>query len=166
MDLYVFQVGPKNSGGSHLSRVRLILIASDVIWFIIRRKDRPYLRDSIFQMFQVTFSEQALRELSKLETRDQMQLIEPISNLTAVELAHPKEPLGRFHRDEKTFFRLRAGDFRVYFEIQGNDTIYCEYILHKNTLTDFVFRTKLPVSEEQLLEQHQSFWKYLESLKK
>ena len=117
-------------------------------------------------MYQVTFSEQALLELSKLGTREQMQLIEPISNLTAVELAQPKEPLGRFHRADKIFYRLRAGDFRVYFEVLNEDTLLCEYILHKNTLTDFVFRTKLPVSEEQLLEQHQSFWKYLESLKK
>lgn len=117
-------------------------------------------------MYQVTFSEQAMHELSKLGTREQMQLIEPLSNLTAGELANPKEPIGKVNRAGKIFYRLRAGEFRIYFEILDNETIYCEYILHKNTLTDFVFRTKLPVSEEQLLEQHQSFWKYLESLKK
>lgn len=117
-------------------------------------------------MYQVTFSEQALHELSKIGTREQMQLIEPISNLTTAELSHPKEPIGRFTRGDKVFYRLRSGDFRIYFEILDNDTVYCEYILHKNSLTDFVFRTKLPVSEEQLLEQHQSFWKYLESLKR
>jgi mRNA-degrading endonuclease RelE of RelBE toxin-antitoxin system len=117
-------------------------------------------------MYQVTFSEQALHELGKLATREQMQLIEPISTLTAAELAHPKEPIGKFNRDNKIFYRLRSGEFRIYFEILDHETLYCEYILHKNTLTDFVFRTKLPVSEEQLLEQHQSFWKYLESLKR
>jgi mRNA-degrading endonuclease RelE of RelBE toxin-antitoxin system len=117
-------------------------------------------------MYQVTFSEQALHELSKLDTREQMQLIDPISSLTPTELAHPTEPVGRFNRGDKVFYRLRAGEFRIYFEILNSETLYCEYILHKNTLTDFVFRTKLPVSEEQLLEQHQSFWKYLESLKK
>jgi mRNA-degrading endonuclease RelE of RelBE toxin-antitoxin system len=117
-------------------------------------------------MYQVTFSEQAMHELSKLETREQMHLLEPISNLTATDLARPREPIGKLSRDGKVFYRLRTGDFRVYFETRDGDTLYCEYILHKNTLTDFVFRTKLPVSEEQLLEQHQSFWKYLESLKK
>lgn len=117
-------------------------------------------------MYQVTFSEQAMHELGKLDTREQMQLIEPISNLTANDLARPREPVGKFNRGGKIFFRLRSGDFRVYFEIQDSDTLYCEYILHKNTLTDFVFRTGLPVSEEQLLEQYDSFWKYLESLKK
>ncbi len=117
-------------------------------------------------MYQVTFSEQAMHELDKLGTREQMQLIEPISNLTGADLAHPREPIGRFNRDGKIFYRLRSGEFRVYFETVDADTIFCEYILHKNTLTDFVFRTRLPVSDEQLLEQHQSFWKYLESLKK
>lgn len=117
-------------------------------------------------MYQVTFSEQALHELGKLDTREQMQLIEPISSLTPAELAHPREPIGRFNRGNKVFYRLRSGEFRIYFETLGEETIFCEYILHKNTLMDFVFRTKLPVSEEQLLEQHQSFWKYLESLKR
>lgn len=117
-------------------------------------------------MYQVTFSEQAMHELHKLGARDQMLLIEPISNLTADDLAHPREPMGRFHRGNKIFYRIRCGEFRVYFEIREVETLFCEYILHKNSLTDFVFRTKLPVSEEQLLEQHQSFWKYLESLKR
>jgi len=119
-----------------------------------------------FIMYQVTFSEQSLQELGKLSTREQMSLVESISNLTPTELDHPKEPVGRFHRNAKTFYRLRAGDYRIYFEVIEHETLYCEYILHKNTLTDFVFRTKLPISEEQLLEQHHSFWKYLDSLKK
>lgn len=117
-------------------------------------------------MYQVTFSNQAMHELSKLDTRDQMQLIDPISSLSASDLARPREPVGKLNRGGRVFYRLRTGDFRIYFEKQDNDTLYCEYILHKNTLTDFVFRTKLPVSEEQLLEQHQSFWKYLETLKR
>ena len=34
------------------------------------------------------------------------------------------------------------------------------------TLEDALFRLKLPVSEQQLVEQHSKFWKYLESLTK
>lgn len=117
-------------------------------------------------MYQVNFSNQAMHELSKLDKREQMQLIEPITTLSSADLARPREPLGKLNRDGRIFYRLRIGDFRLYFETQNADTLFCEYILHKNTLTDFVFRTGMPVSEEQLLEQHQSFWKYLESLKK
>ncbi len=115
-------------------------------------------------MFQVTFSEQSIGELNKLDKLEQLEVIEPLSNLTTAELANPREPLGRFSREGTTFYRLRAGDYRLYFEQQEEEALFTHYILHSNSLTDFVFRTKLPISEEQLIEQHHSFWKYLESL--
>jgi mRNA interferase RelE/StbE len=46
------------------------------------------------------------------------------------------------------------------------DTLHTLYILHKNSLEDWLYRMKLPVSEQQLVEQHSKFWKYLESLTK
>jgi mRNA interferase RelE/StbE len=116
-------------------------------------------------MYQVTFSEQAMRELNRLDQLAQLDAIEPISGLRPEQLAHPREPLGRFHRGEKEFYRLRAGDFRFYFDVRG-DTLHVDYILHKNSLEDFLLRNKLPVSEQQLVEQHSKFWKYLESLTK
>ncbi|TVR47675.1 MAG: cytotoxic translational repressor of toxin-antitoxin stability system [Puniceicoccaceae bacterium] len=117
-------------------------------------------------MYQVTFSEQSIRELNRIDKLIQLELLEPLGNLTARELEHPREPLGSFTRDGIRFFRLRSGDYRFYFEIRPPDSLFVHYILHSNSWTDFVFRTKLPVSEEQLLEQHQSFWKYLETLGK
>ncbi|MGB0744923.1 MAG: type II toxin-antitoxin system RelE family toxin [Opitutales bacterium] len=115
-------------------------------------------------MFQVNFSEQSMRELNQLDTRSQMILVEVISTLTQHQLEHPNEELGRFHRGGKTYYRVRAGEFRIYFEQQG-DALFAHYILHKNTLSDFIFRSKLPVTEEFLAEQRDSFWKYLESLR-
>ena len=47
-----------------------------------------------------------------------------------------------------------------------NDILFSHVILDKNSMGDFIFRTKLPFKEEQAIEQHQSFWKYLESLRK
>lgn len=117
------------------------------------------------QMYQVTFSDQAMRELNRLEKTTQLAVVEPISDITPENLAHPREPLGRFHRAGRVFYRLRAGDYRFYFEA-GTDTLHVDYILHKNSLEDFLLRNKLPVSEQQLVEQHSKFWKYLESLTK
>ena len=114
-------------------------------------------------MYQVTFSDQSMRELNKLEKLAQMAAIEPISRLSPDDLANPREPLGRFSRSGKVFYRLRAGDFRFYFEVHG-DTLHTQYILQKDSLEDLLFRMKLPVSEQQLFEQHSKFWKYLESL--
>ena len=120
----------------------------------------------VYIMFQVTFSEQSLNELRQLDMIGQMELLEPISNLTLAHLANPREPLGRFHRDGTVFYRLRANDYRIYFEMQKNETLYAHYILHRNSVADFLFRTKLPINEDQLVENHQSFWKYLETLNK
>lgn len=116
-------------------------------------------------MYQVTFSEQSLHELNQLDKLTQLELIEPISNLKPSDLDHPREPLGKFTRGGKEFYRLRAGDYRFYFEVLG-ETLHTDYILHKNSLEDFLLRNKLPVSEQQLVEQHSKFWKYLESLTK
>lgn len=116
-------------------------------------------------MYQVTFSEQAMHELNRLDQLAQLEVIEPIGSLRPDDLAHPREPLGRFHRGQKEFYRLRAGEFRFYFEARG-ESLHVNYILHKNSLEDFLLRNKLPVSEQQLVEQHSKFWKYLESLTK
>lgn len=116
-------------------------------------------------MYQVTFSEQSMRELNRLDKIAQLEAIDPISKVSASDLANPREPLGKFSRGGKDFYRLRAGEFRFYFQVQG-DTLHTHYILHKDSLEDALFRLKLPVSEQQLFEQHNKFWKYLESLAK
>ena len=116
-------------------------------------------------MFQVNFSTQAMQELNRLDKIEQLEAIMPISSLTASDLAAPREPLGRFNRAGHVFYRLRAGEFRFYFEVTG-DMLLVTYILHKNSLEDFLLRNKLPVSEQQLVEQHSKFWKYLEGLTK
>lgn len=115
-------------------------------------------------MFQVNFSDQSMHELNKLDTPSQMLLVEVVSTLKQEQLDNPSEELGRFHRNGRTYYRVRAGEFRIYFE-QDGDALFAHYILHKNTLSDFIFRFKLPFSEEFMLEQQDSFWKYLESLR-
>lgn len=115
-------------------------------------------------MFQVNFSEQSMYELNQLNQHSQMMLMETFSNLSQEQLDNPNDELGRFNRNGKTFYRIRAGDFRIYFEKDKN-TLFAHYILHKNTLSDFVFRFKLPITEEFMIEQHDSFWKYLESIR-
>lgn len=116
-------------------------------------------------MYQVNFSEQSMAELNQLDIDKQLPLIEKLSSLTRDDFDRINDDLGKFTRDGKIFYRLRAGDYRIYFEAQ-DDTLYSHFILHQHSLADFVFRFKLPYNEETLVEQHQSFWQYLESLKK
>lgn len=115
-------------------------------------------------MFQVTFSDQSMEELNKLETLQQMELVDQISKLTPRDLKNPHGALGIFNRKGKTFYRLRAGDYRIYFEQVDEETLLSHFILHHHTMADIAFRNGMPVSQETLLERKQSFWKYLESL--
>ena len=116
-------------------------------------------------MFQLTFSDLSMHELNMLPQKEQLVLVDQLSSLTDEILSSDSEHIGRFQRGGKTFYRLRVGGFRSYFTRDG-DTLTCHCILHKNTLSDFIFRCKLPVKDEQLLEKDQSFWQYLEGLAK
>lgn len=115
-------------------------------------------------MFQVNFSEQSMLTLNELDTRSQLMLIEIVSSLSQEQLNNPNEELGRFQRNGTTYYRVRAREFRIYFEQQG-EALFGHYILHKNTLTDFIFRSKLPITEEFMVEQSDSFWAYLETVR-
>jgi mRNA interferase RelE/StbE len=113
-------------------------------------------------MFQVTFSDQAMLELNKLPTLNQMTVVEAFSGLTATELAAGKADLGKVRREGLTYYRLRVGDFRVYFEAKG-ESLHAHFILHRHTYQDFAFRTHLPVDiDEQAVEANKAFWTYLE----
>jgi mRNA-degrading endonuclease RelE of RelBE toxin-antitoxin system len=116
-------------------------------------------------MFEVNFSEQSMRELNRLDPFVQMQLIERVSSVKREQLDQPGDEIGCFQREGRTYYRVRAGDFRIYFEIREH-SLYAHYILPKNSLTDFLFRFKMPVKEDFIFEQTDSFWDYLESLRK
>ena len=116
-------------------------------------------------MFQVTFSDQSLSVLNSLPQSEQLSLIDELSSLTNGILTGSDTGIGRFRRNKKSFYRLRLDELRVYFE-KIDIALHCHFILPKNSLNDFLFRCKMPASEEAVLENHQSFWEYLESLAK
>ena len=108
------------------------------------------------EMFQVTFSKQCMRALNSLPKHEQLTLVDKISSLNEQSLQKPSGDLGKFNRKGHSFYRLRADEHRIYFEQDGNQ-LKCHFILHKNTLSDFIFRCKLPIGNEQKLEEHNSF---------
>ena len=117
-------------------------------------------------MHQITFSDQSVNEFNKMEKLSQLQFISNLSAICDAWLQEENPEVKNFKRDGKNIYRCKVDGLRVYFEIRDNETIFCNYILHQYTLTDFIYRMKLPVTEEQMLEQYDSFWKYLESLYK
>jgi mRNA interferase RelE/StbE len=120
----------------------------------------------VHSMYQLTFSEQSLGELDGLDRNKQLQLVSGISELAEKAFKGKQSSIPSFQRNGKTFYRLKIDTFRIYIEKIDDSSIVCHYVLPQHTLSDFLFRAKFPVSEEQMVEQHTSFWKYLESLKK
>ena len=114
-------------------------------------------------MFQVTFSNQSLSILNSLKQGEQLVLMDKLSSLSNDILDGSNNEIGKFNRNGKLYHRLRIGTFRIYFE-KVKIALHCHFILPKNSFNDFLFRCKLPASEESLLEEQQGFWDYLEKL--
>ena len=68
---------------------------------------------------------------------------------------------GVVERDGKQLYRYRAKDYRIYFE-RAAEGITVHRVLHKNTIRDFLFRAKLPMTEDDQLGQQKGFWKLIE----
>ena len=71
------------------------------------------------------------------------------------------ESFGKIERGGTSFFRFRAGEYRVYFEVLDQNVIV-HRVLHKNTFSDLLFRTKLPVGEDEELGKSKHFWNLID----
>lgn len=112
-------------------------------------------------MLQIIFSQVSARELAAMPRQLQIELLDDFQVLpTDFQMADEK--FGRLTRAGKTIYRYRVKDYRIYFEKKdGIVNVLC--ILSKNSLKDFFYRTKLPISEDQLLQDNPKFWQLLES---
>lgn len=73
---------------------------------------------------------------------------------------------GRVQRDGRHLLRYRAKDYRIYFE-KHPDGILIHRVLHKNTIRDFLFRSSLPMDEEDKeLGGAKEFWRLIEEAEK
>ncbi len=72
------------------------------------------------------------------------------------------ERFAEISRAGKKLYRFRAKDYRIYFEILDGG-VRVHRVLHKNTVQDFLFRSKLPVSEDEALAHSKTFWKLIEA---
>ena len=109
-------------------------------------------------MFQIVFNEISAAEMSALPTELQLELLSEFQVLPEDLDALDPARFGKILRDGKTLFRYRAKDYRIYFE-RAAEGITIHRVLHKNTIRDFLFRTKLPmVEEDRSLAEKPGFW--------
>ena len=112
-------------------------------------------------MFQIIFNELSAAEMSALPKRMQLDLLEQFQILPE-DLDHlDAKHFGVIEREGKKLYRYRAKDYRIYFA-KTDEGIKVHRVLNKNTFRDFLFRSKLPVSEDQQLGKAREFWKLIE----
>ena len=112
-------------------------------------------------MFQIIFNELSAAEMSALPKPLQLELLSEFQILPEDLDKLDARRFGTVHRAGKTLFRYRAKDYRIYFEKRA-EGIAVHRVLHKNTFRDFLFRSKLPMAEDDQLAKNREFWKMIE----
>jgi mRNA-degrading endonuclease RelE of RelBE toxin-antitoxin system len=112
-------------------------------------------------MFQIIFNELSAAEISALPKSLQLDLLAEFQIMPEDLDQLDSQRFGVIERQGKKLFRFRAKDYRIYFEktVEG---VTVHRVLHKNTFRDFLFRSKLPVSEDAQLGENREFWKLIE----
>jgi mRNA-degrading endonuclease RelE of RelBE toxin-antitoxin system len=112
-------------------------------------------------VFQIIFNELSASELSALPKSLQLDLLAEFEIMPEDLDRLDSKRFGLIERHGKKLYRFRAKEYRIYFEKTG-EGITVHRVLHKNTLRDFLFRSKLPISEDAQLGQAKEFWKLIE----
>ena len=113
-------------------------------------------------MLQVVFNEISAAEMSQLPTETQLELLDEFQvNPEDLEAMGETEAYGVIEREGKKLYRYRAKDMRLYFQV-SDGSVVVHRVLHKNTLQDFLYRSKLPLAEDEALSQSKVFWELIE----
>src|SRR3954467_12417298 len=112
-------------------------------------------------MLQIVFNEISAAEMAALPKEMQLDLLTEFQFLPEDLDQLDMEKFGAVERDGKRLFRYRAKDYRIYFE-RREEGITVHRVLHKNTIRDFLFRSKLPMAEDDQLSKTREFWKLIE----
>lgn len=107
-------------------------------------------------MLQIVFNEISAAEISQLGTLEQLQVFDDFQ-VTHEDLENlDGDRFGKIIREGKTLYRFRSDDWRFYFEV-ADQHVVVHRVLHKGTLSDFLYRSKLS-SEDEDLADSKHFW--------
>jgi len=112
--------------------------------------------------FQIIFNPTSARELSKLPKELQLEVLGDFRGFPQDVRSQDLERFGKLERQGKRLYRYRLGDYRVYFE-RSELGIIIHRILNRNTLKDFLFRSRLPTGEDEALQDNPKFWELMET---
>jgi mRNA-degrading endonuclease RelE of RelBE toxin-antitoxin system len=112
--------------------------------------------------FQIIFNPTSAAELSRMPKELQLQILGDFRGLPQEVMSTDLEHFGKLERSGKVLHRFRIGDYRIYFE-RHDLGVVVHRILSRNTLKDFLFRSSLPLREDEALEKNPKFWELIEA---
>jgi mRNA-degrading endonuclease RelE of RelBE toxin-antitoxin system len=113
-------------------------------------------------VIQTIFTDISAAEMAALSKDLQLELLMEFEILPEDLESLDRSRFGKVRRDGHTLYRCRAGDYRIYFEKHPKG-ILVNRVLHKNTIRDFLFRSNLPMDEEdEHLGREKGFWKLID----
>ena len=112
--------------------------------------------------FQIIFNPTSAAELARMPKELQLSILGEFRGLPQEVMSTELERFGKLERTGKTLHRFRIGDYRVYFE-RHELGVVVHRILSRNSLKDFLFRSSLPIGEDEALQQNPKFWELIEA---
>jgi mRNA-degrading endonuclease RelE of RelBE toxin-antitoxin system len=112
-------------------------------------------------MYQIVFNEISAAEMARIPKKLQLELLAEFQFLPDDLDSLDSKAFGIIEREGKRLYRYRTMDYRIYFE-RSPEGVLVHRVLHKNTIRDFLFRSKLPMGEDEQLQEHSGFWKLIE----
>jgi mRNA-degrading endonuclease RelE of RelBE toxin-antitoxin system len=112
-------------------------------------------------VFQVIFNALSAAEMAALPKDLQLDLLAEFHILPEDLDSLGSGSFGKVQREGRTLHRYRVKDYRIYFE-KHPEGLLIHRVLHKNTIRDFLFRSSLPLDEDEELGKNGSFWKLIE----
>jgi mRNA-degrading endonuclease RelE of RelBE toxin-antitoxin system len=112
-------------------------------------------------VLQIVFNEISAAEMSRMPTLLQLELLNEFK-VNPEDLHTPDgETFGTLEREGQKLHRYRAGDYRIYFAVEGGNVVV-HRVVHKNTLKDFFYRSGMTMSEDEELSHSKHFWKLID----
>lgn len=112
--------------------------------------------------FQIIFNPTSAAELARMPKELQLEILGEFRGLPQEIMSTELERFGKMERAGRTLHRFRLGNYRIYFE-RHELGVVVHRILSRNSLKDFLYRSSLPVGEDEALEQNPKFWELIES---
>lgn len=114
--------------------------------------------------FQIIFTPASAAELARMPKELQLYILGEFKGFPREVIATDEGKFGRLERNGRVLNRLRLGDYRLYFERHPLGVLV-HRILSRNTVKDFLFRSNLPIAEDEALQENPKFWDLIEAAK-